>query len=220
MNKIVIALCLLLSSYCFAADSALRNVSLTVSGVVALPAPSVNLTCTPPATGPVPNSYNFYRSNVSGSGYVLLGSNSGCSYVDSNVAWATTYFYVATAVNTATCPAGFTCESIFSNQTSGTVPVNPIPGPPTNLGNQVSAKNRVPLFWEPPVPGPVTAYRMLRRPHNQLNWQQVAGGINGTRWTDTRVKSGTWDYAAQSVHYFQGFNYVSVLSNVDVVRVP
>ena len=67
------------------------------------------------------------------------------------VAYSTTYFYVATAVNanppTGTCPVGKTCESVASNQATAVIPANPIPNPPTGLTSTVA----VALNWQPPT---------------------------------------------------------------------
>lgn len=61
--------------------------------------------------------YNVYRSVVSGSQFVKIGSVSASttSYVDGGLPAGNTYFYVVTAV------AG-TGESGFSNQATGVVP--------------------------------------------------------------------------------------------------
>lgn len=92
------------------------------------PTPSVSLSCTPPSTGTTAQSFNFYRATVSGGPYTLAGSNSNCSYTDNTVALGTTYYYVATALDTSignTCPTGQTCESPYSNQVQAVVPAAP-----------------------------------------------------------------------------------------------
>jgi len=62
--------------------------------------------------------YNVYRSTTNGSSYVKLNSSlvSGLSYTDSNVQSATTYYYVATAVD------GSGNESTYSNQATAVIP--------------------------------------------------------------------------------------------------
>jgi fibronectin type 3 domain-containing protein len=64
------------------------------------------------------SGYNVYRSTVSGSGYVKLNSSlvSGLTYTDSNVQSGTTYYYVATAVDSSGN------ESAYSNQASAPIP--------------------------------------------------------------------------------------------------
>jgi hypothetical protein len=62
--------------------------------------------------------YNLYRGTQSGGPYSKLtpSPQAGTSYVDSSVADSTTYYYVATAVNSSNV------ESTYSNQTSATIP--------------------------------------------------------------------------------------------------
>jgi fibronectin type 3 domain-containing protein len=60
--------------------------------------------------------YNIYRSNVSGSGYVKIGSVGGSvlTYTDGGLPAGNTYFYVVTTVGTGG-------ESAFSSQVTGVV---------------------------------------------------------------------------------------------------
>jgi fibronectin type 3 domain-containing protein len=53
--------------------------------------------------------YNIYRSTVSGGSYTKLNSalNTATSYVDKTVAAGTTYYYVATAVNSSGAESGY-----------------------------------------------------------------------------------------------------------------
>ena len=62
--------------------------------------------------------YNVYRSTTSGSGFVKINSAllTGLTYSDSNVVSATTYYYVATAVDSNGN------ESAYSNQVSAVIP--------------------------------------------------------------------------------------------------
>jgi hypothetical protein len=64
------------------------------------------------------SGYNIYRSTVSGSGYAKLNSSliSGLAYADTTVLAGTTYFYVATAVDSSGD------ESADSNQATAVVP--------------------------------------------------------------------------------------------------
>ena len=62
--------------------------------------------------------YNVYRSTVSGSSYSKVNSSlvAGLSYSDSSVTGGTTYYYVATAVDSSGN------ESVYSNEVPATVP--------------------------------------------------------------------------------------------------
>lgn len=62
-------------------------------------------------------SYKVYRSNISGSAYVVLGSVASptLTYTDGGLPAGKTYFYVVTAIS----PGG---ESSFSNQVTAVVP--------------------------------------------------------------------------------------------------
>jgi IPT/TIG domain len=61
-------------------------------------------------------SYNVYRSVVSGSGYIKIGSTNGTlSYNDVAVSSGATYYYVVTAVSSG-------LESIWSNQVAASIP--------------------------------------------------------------------------------------------------
>jgi len=64
------------------------------------------------------SGYNVYRSTVSSTGYIKLNSSlvSGLTYTDSSVQNGTTYFYVATAVD-----SGGT-ESTYSNEMQAVIP--------------------------------------------------------------------------------------------------
>jgi fibronectin type 3 domain-containing protein len=77
---------------------------------------SVALTWT--ASTSTVSGYNIYRSTVSGSGYAKLNSSllASLSYSDSTVQSGTTYFYVATAVDSGGD------ESPDSNQASAVIP--------------------------------------------------------------------------------------------------
>jgi fibronectin type 3 domain-containing protein len=62
--------------------------------------------------------YNVYRGTVSGGPYTKINSSliTGLTYTDSTVVSGTTYYYVATAVDSSGD------ESVNSNGVSGTVP--------------------------------------------------------------------------------------------------
>lgn len=81
------------------------------------PTHSVALTWNPSSSTAVAG-YNVYRSMVSGSLYARVNTAlvSGLAYTDSTVQNGTTYYFVATAVDTN---GG---ESIFSNEVSAVIP--------------------------------------------------------------------------------------------------
>jgi fibronectin type 3 domain-containing protein len=62
--------------------------------------------------------YNIYRGTVSGGPYTMINSSldSTTNYSDSTVVSGTTYYYVATAVNTESQ------ESAYSNQVTAIIP--------------------------------------------------------------------------------------------------
>ena len=68
----------------------------------------------PPADAVV--GYNLYRSEQSGSGYVLLNTNliSSSSYTDDTILSGQDYYYVCTAVNGDDLESGFSNEVPFS----------------------------------------------------------------------------------------------------------
>jgi hypothetical protein len=92
-----------------------------VTGVSFTAAPqsahSVSLTWSASPTTTV-TGYNVYRSTVSGSLYAKVNSAAltGLAYTDTAVQTATTYYYVATAVD------GNGNESVFSNQVTAAIP--------------------------------------------------------------------------------------------------
>jgi fibronectin type 3 domain-containing protein len=194
-----IAWLLILSSLAFGQVKAKVKAATTTT-----PA-SVSLTCTPPSTGPVATSFNFYRSTVSGAGYALLGSSGSCAYTDSTVAFSTTYYYVATSLDSSG-------ESGYSNQATAVIPANPAPNPPTGLtvGTITAA---VPLTWQAPST-PVYAYRVYRSTGGTFSL--VASGLKTTTWTD-HVPTGTYEYEIEAV-YSNG-KILSGPSNVQTITV-
>jgi fibronectin type 3 domain-containing protein len=122
----------------------------TVKAATATTAPSVALSWTASAGTPPANVYNVYRGTAVGS-LSVIGSSATTSFTDNSVAFATTYFYAVTGVNTATCPSGQTCESAQSAAVSATIPGNPVPAPPTGLTVGTITATNVPLQWSAPV---------------------------------------------------------------------
>lgn len=58
--------------------------------------------------------YNIYRSETSGTGYVLIGSSTTLSYTDTNLDSSKTYYYVVTAANSD-------YESVYSKEVAATL---------------------------------------------------------------------------------------------------
>ena len=204
MKKILFTALLALASICWGQNIQLKtNLNLPATGRHAVSVnqkaavgssvqgPSVSLTCTAPTSGVVPNSYNFYRSTTTGTGYVIVGSSATCSYTDTTVTFGTTYYYVATSVNTATCPSGSVCESADSNQASATIGANPVPNPPTGLTVGTIVSNNIPLQWNAPIPQPgvtVNAYTVWRGGNPSLPSPSKIATVTATAYTDSGCK--------------------------------
>lgn len=216
MKKLLIAVSLVLVSLQAVAKESLG--ARVMVGATTTPSVSVSLTCTAATTGTLANSFNFYRGTVSGGPYTLLGNSTTCSYSDTTVTWNTTYYYVATGVNTSTCPSGNTCESAYSNQASAVTPVNPTPNPPTGLTTGVVAVNHVPLEWEAPSEA-VTAYRVFRG-LTTSSFKQIASGVKKTSFIDKQAGQGDYFYEVKAVVNENGSVVVSPPSNVINVQVP
>lgn len=207
MKKLLLIALLGLASVCFGQDLQLKTklnlpttgrhaVSISQKAIVgsSVQGPSVSLTCTPPSTGVTPNSYNFYRSTTTGTGYVIVGNSSTCAYTDTTVTFNTTYYYVATSVNTATCPSGSVCESADSNEASATVGQNPVPNPPTGLKVGTIVSNNVPLQWNAPIPQSgvvVNAYNVYRCTASTCPAPPKIAVVTETAYTDTSCKTTT-----------------------------
>ena len=96
----------------------------------------VELTWTASPSTDILAGYNMYRSEVSGEGYVKINDELipmlAVSYVDSDLEWDKTYYYVCRAVSiflVGEVPA----ESINSNEAMWAVDTPPAPLPPCDL---------------------------------------------------------------------------------------
>ena len=207
MKKFLFTALLCLASVCLGQDLQLKTklnlpttsrhaASVSQKNIVgsSVQGPSVSLTCTPPSTGTTPNSYNFYRSTTTGTGYVIVGSATTCSYTDTTVTFGTTYYYVATSVNTLTCPSGSVCESADSNQATATIGANPVPNPPTGLTVGTIVSNNIPLQWNAPIPQQgvtVNAYNVYRCTASTCPAPPKIAVVTETAYTDTSCKTTT-----------------------------
>jgi len=98
---------------------------LLLGSAVAQAAHSVTLACNPGTGGGQVTGFNAKRSTVAGSGYVVIGSASTCSFTDTSTAIQTegaTFHYVFSA----TGPGG---ESPNSNDAAATIPFS-VPATP------------------------------------------------------------------------------------------
>ncbi len=204
MKKFLLTALLCLASVCLGQDLQLKTklnlpttsrhaASVSQKNIVgsSVQGPSVSLTCTPPSTGTTPNSYNFYRSTTTGTGYVIVGSATTCSYTDTTVTFGTTYYYVATSVNTLTCPSGSVCESADSNQATATIGANPVPNPPTGLTVGTIVSNNIPLQWNAPIPQQgvtVNAYTVWRGGNPTLPSPSKIATVTATAYNDGGCK--------------------------------
>lgn len=179
--------------------------------------PTVSLSCTPPTTGVVPDSYNFYRGTVSGGPYTKVGASGSCAFNDTTAAYGTTYYYVATSVNTSSCPAGSVCESAYSNQATAVVGVNPVPNAPTGLTVGTIKLASVPLSWQ--ESGTYSYFVVYKKLDGSTLWKQAKAGVTVTNWTDTNVPVGTYDYEVKAMNKLGTVVYRSNPSNVVVATV-
>lgn len=207
----LVSVLLLLSASLFAQLTAKVEVKGKAQFGSAVAGPSVSLSCSPPATGQVPTSYNFYRSTTSGTGYVIAGSSPTCAFTDNNVAFSTTYFYVATSVFTTSTQV---FESGDSNQVTAVVPANPVPNPPTALtvGTIVAS-----LKWTAPAPQTgitVASYSVFRGGTATLPSPTKIATVTGTAYTDLKPLKGTHYYEVKANDVKSGAKVTSARSNI------
>ena len=100
-----------------AADPSLKE-SLTGTGTSSSGTTSHNVTLSWNASSSPVSGYNVYRGTASGGPYTKINPSleTATVYTDSTVKGATTYYYVATSVDSSSD------ESAFSNQTTAIVP--------------------------------------------------------------------------------------------------
>ena len=125
-------------------------------------------------------NYNVKRSDVSGSGYSLIGSTTNTSYTDTNVIDGHTYFYVVSASNGSG-------ESANSTEVSATPLFPPAPVFLTVTTNYT----QIGLTWSV-VQGAI-AYNLKRTADTNSSYTTIAT-LNGTSYIDTNVDNGTTYY--------------------------
>ena len=107
----------LAGSITITSNPALTNLTITLLGVAVAPLPHSATLAWTASTSSI-SGYNVYRGGVSGGPYTLLNSLlvTTLTYTDSTVRAGQTYYFVVTAVDSTGT------ESVYSNQTSGTLP--------------------------------------------------------------------------------------------------
>jgi fibronectin type 3 domain-containing protein len=171
-------------------DSA--QVSATPVAPVAIPATPSGLAATPGnaqvalswtassgATG-----YHLKRATISGGPYTQVGAPTSTSYTDTSLTNGTTYYYVASAIDSAG-------ESADSAQVSAT-PVAPVAIPATPSGLAATPGNaQVALSWT--ASSGATGYHVKRAATSGGPYTQV-GAPTSTSYTDTSLTNGTTYY--------------------------
>ncbi|MEO7100571.1 MAG: LamG-like jellyroll fold domain-containing protein, partial [Luteolibacter sp.] len=127
-------------------------------------------------------SYNIKRSDVSGSGYELVGTTSATGYVDSDVVSGTPYYYVISAQSVVG-------EGADSTQATAT----PVAAPAAPSGAMASPGNGQSwLVWQA-VSG-ATSYTIKRSTVSGGPYTVIASGLTATTDIDNTVVNGTTYY--------------------------
>src|ERR1039457_29313 len=127
-------------------------------------------------------SYNVQRATTSGGPYTTIASPTTASYTDTGLTNGTTYYYVASAVNTAG-------ESANSSQVSAT-PQPAIPPTPTNL-TATAGNGQVGLSWS--AASGATSYNVKRATTSGGPYTTI-GSPTTASYTDTGLTNGTTYY--------------------------
>lgn len=134
-------------------------------------------------------SYNIKRSDVSGSGYELVGTTSANGYVDTDVLNGAAYYYVISAQNVA-----------GEGANSGQVTATPVAAPAAPSGAIASAGNgQSGLVWQA-VSG-ATSYTIKRSTVSGGPYTVIASGLTPTNYFDNTVVNGmTYYYVISAVN--------------------
>ena len=158
----------------------------------ALPQPPTGLTATPGNTQVAltwnassgATSYNVKRATVSGGPYTTVASPTSTSFTDTGLTNGTTYFYVVTAVNSAS-------ESGNSSQVSAT-PQATAPAAPTSLTANPNRPGRLNLHWTQSTTPGVTQNGIYRRTSSGSYTATPTATIGATTsYQDSGLASGT-----------------------------
>ncbi|MEO6458969.1 MAG: hypothetical protein ABIO95_00860 [Bdellovibrionota bacterium] len=143
---------------------------------------------------PVSNvvSYKIYRSTVSGSGYTLQGilSVPSNAYTDASAVNGSTYYYIATSVNSSGV------ESDPSNEAG----VRLIAGPASLLATATNGSTN--LSWS--ASASATNYRVLRSTISGGPYASLASANATTSFSDTQIENGTTYYYVVVANYASG----------------
>ena len=171
-------------------NSALSNmVSATTP---ALPAPtklaatsvsnsSISLSWMPSGGADVPVGYRILKGSSPNALNIIVASNPGTTYTDTNVAPQKTYYYEVEMVDSV----GLT--SVPSNMLAVTTLANPTPQAPSGLTVTTNSKTSVTLNWNAPLGSDPAASYKLYKGTNPASLNLTATGITGTAYTDTNV---------------------------------
>jgi fibronectin type 3 domain-containing protein len=136
--------------------------------------------------------YNVKRAYVSGGPYTVLGSVTGTSYTDANLATGSPYYYVVSAVSGVD-------ESGNSAEAGATT--MPPPSAPSGLA-ATGGDAQVALTWNA-SPG-AASYQVKRSPTSEGPYAIVASGVTGTSHIDTGLINGTTYYYVVSASNLGG----------------
>ena len=137
------------------------------------------------------DGYNVYRSAFRGGPHDLIVSDHTPSdYTDNSVTNGTTYYYVTSAVDTSDN------ESAYSNEASAAPRDTNPPAAPTNL-SATPGDGTVSLDWDDndPVADPdLAGYNVYRSTTSGAPYDQIAGGVTSSAYTNNNVTNGTTYY--------------------------
>jgi fibronectin type 3 domain-containing protein len=133
-------------------------------------------------------SYSLYRDTSSGEPYGQIASGVASSdYSDSSVTNGTTYYYVVTAVDTASNESG------YSNEAGATPEDTTPPAAPTNL-SAIGGDGVVDLDWDDNSEPDLDSYSVYRDTSSGGPYAQIASGVGTSDYSDSTVTNGTTYY--------------------------
>jgi serine protease AprX len=150
-------------------------------------------------------SYNVKRSTTAGGPYGQIANVSVSNYTDNNVTAGTTYYYVVTAVDTASGESG------SSNEASA-VPYDNPPAAPTGLTANAVSCNRIDLAWTDNSDNE-TSFK-IERGTDGINFSQIdTVGANITSYSDTTAaENTTYYYRVRASNAFGNSDYSNTAS--------
>jgi fibronectin type 3 domain-containing protein len=136
------------------------------------------------------DGYNVYRSTTPGGGYSQLNGSllSSSDYTDNSVSNGTTYYYVVTAVDTASNESG------YSNEDSATPADATPPAAPTGLA-ATAGDATVSLDWDDNGESDLDGYNVYRSTTPGGGYSQLNGALlSSSDYTDNSVSNDTTYY--------------------------